>query len=114
MIGLTRKQRELFDFLADYVAETNGLAPSTAEMQTAMDLRSKSGVVRLLNGLEERGYIRRIRNRARALEIVERPQSTVTLNTEILTLTDRYAAEHRISRDTAANELLRIALGAAA
>lgn len=110
MMGLTAKQRELYGFIAGYIA-VNGCAPTTSEMMKDMGLQSKSGVVRLLTGLEERGYINRLRNRARAIELVN-PAPSVTLNAEILTLTDRYAAEHGLSRDTAANELIRTALQA--
>ncbi len=111
MMGLTAKQRELYDFIAATIAET-GVAPSFDEMAAAVGLTSKGRIAEILDALVERGCIRRIPNRRRAIEITTAP--TVTLNSEILALTDRYAAEHKISRDTAANELLRVALGAAA
>lgn len=109
MIGLTRKQRELYDFI---VAEMSarGVAPSLAEMATHLNV-SVSRIFALLVGLQDKNYIRRLPGQARAIEIAF---ASVTLNSEILTLTDAYAAEHKISRDTAANELLRQALGAAA
>lgn len=110
MMGLTPKQRQLYDFIAATIA-AKGVPPSFEEMRVAGGFSSKSGVYRVIDHLEARGYVRRAPSRARAIELT---QSTVTLNSEILTLTDRYAAEHKISRDTAANELLRIALGAAA
>lgn len=117
MMGLTAKQRELYDFIAATIAE-KGFAPTFAEMRDAIGSRSTSRVSELVNALEERGYIRRLRARVRAIDLVERPQfgqpAAVTLNHEILSLTDAYAKEHGISRDTAANELLRQALGAAA
>lgn len=69
MIGLTKKQRELFDFIESYMARNNGVAPSFEEMASAVGLSAKSGVHRLLTGLEERGFVRRIPHRARALEI---------------------------------------------
>lgn len=113
MMGLTAKQRELYDFIAATIAE-KGVAPTFAEMAEGIGLsrNTKGEIHRLLGALVERRVIRRIYNKARAIEIVQ--PSAVTLNHEILSLTDRYAAEHNISRDTAANELLRIALGAAA
>lgn len=111
MIGLTPKQRQLYDFIAARLRES-GVAPSFMEMAAAMRVQSVSRVHVLVSALEERGYIRRLPHKARAIELVDQRPS-VTLNTEILTLTDRYAAEHKISRDTAVNELLRNALDAA-
>lgn len=110
MIGLTPKQRQLYDFIAARVAE-RGVPPSFEEMRVAGGLSSKSGVYRIIDQLQARGYVKRRPSRARALELIT--PATITLNTEILTLTDRYAHEHGISRDTAVNELLRGALEAA-
>ena len=70
---LTRKQHELICFIQDRLAET-GISPSFEEMKEALDLKSKSGVHRLISALEERGFIRRLPNRARALEVVQMPQ----------------------------------------
>ncbi len=70
---LTRKQHELVCFIHDRLAET-GVSPSFEEMKEALDLRSKSGVHRLISALEERGFIRRLPNRARALEVVKMPE----------------------------------------
>ena len=70
---LTRKQHELVCFIHDRLAET-GVSPSFEEMKDALDLKSKSGVHRLISALEERGFIRRLPNRARALEVVQMPQ----------------------------------------
>ncbi len=69
---LTRKQHELVCFINDRLAET-GVSPSFEEMKEALDLKSKSGVHRLISALEERGYIRRLPNRARALEVLRTP-----------------------------------------
>lgn len=69
---LTRKQHELICFIEDRLAET-GVSPSFEEMKEALELKSKSGVHRLISALEERGYIRRLPNRARALEILRVP-----------------------------------------
>lgn len=68
---LTKKQKELMVYLEAYVGE-KGLAPSFEEMKAALDLQSKSGIHRLMVALEERGFIRRLPNRARAIEIVRR------------------------------------------
>jgi len=72
---LTRKQYELLIFIHQRVRET-GVPPSFDEMKDALDLRSKSGIHRLITALEERGYIRRLEKRARALEIVRLPENT--------------------------------------
>ncbi len=70
---LTRKQHELVCFIDDRLNET-GVSPSFEEMKEALDLKSKSGVHRLISALEERGFIRRLANRARALEVVKMPE----------------------------------------
>ncbi|MEI2804948.1 transcriptional repressor LexA [Albidovulum sp.] len=71
---LTRKQLELLDFIQKRVAR-DGVPPSFDEMKEALDLRSKSGIHRLITALEERGFIRRLAHRARALEIVKLPEA---------------------------------------
>lgn len=71
---LTRKQHELLMFIHERIKET-GVSPSFEEMKEALDLRSKSGIHRLITALEERGFLRRLAHRARALEIVKLPQS---------------------------------------
>ena len=71
---LTAKQRELLLFIDDRLNAT-GISPSFDEMREALDLKSKSGVHRLISALEERGFIRRLPNRARALEVVKVPES---------------------------------------
>ncbi|MGJ3263057.1 MAG: transcriptional repressor LexA [Salinarimonas sp.] len=70
---LTRKQHELLRFIHERVRET-GVPPSFDEMKDALDLKSKSGIHRLITALEERGFIRRLPNRARALEVVRLPE----------------------------------------
>lgn len=72
---LTKKQYELLMFIHERVRET-GVPPSFDEMKDALDLRSKSGIHRLITALEERGYIRRLEKRARALEIVRLPDNS--------------------------------------
>ena len=71
---LTRKQFELLRFIHERLKEA-GVPPSFDEMKDALDLRSKSGIHRLITALEERGFIRRLPNRARALEVIKLPDS---------------------------------------
>ncbi|MFD1694174.1 transcriptional repressor LexA [Roseibium aestuarii] len=71
---LTRKQYELLMFIQERLKET-GVPPSFDEMKDALDLRSKSGIHRLITALEERGFIRRLPNRARAMEVLRLPES---------------------------------------
>jgi repressor LexA len=71
---LTRKQHELLLYIDARLAET-GVSPSFEEMKEALDLKSKSGVHRLISALEERGFIRRLPNRARALEVLKMPET---------------------------------------
>jgi repressor LexA len=71
---LTRKQYELLRFIHERLKES-GVPPSFEEMKEALDLRSKSGIHRLITALEERGFIRRLPNRARALEVIRMPES---------------------------------------
>jgi len=71
---LTRKQLELLMFINERLKES-GVPPSFDEMKEALDLASKSGIHRLITALEERGFIRRLPNRARALEVVRLPDS---------------------------------------
>ncbi|CAA7612024.1 LexA repressor [Magnetospirillum sp. LM-5] len=71
---LTRKQYELLMFI-DERLRASGISPSFDEMKEALDLKSKSGIHRLITGLEERGFIRRLAHRARALEVVKLPEN---------------------------------------
>jgi len=71
---LTRKQHDLLFFIHDRL-QSAGVPPSFDEMKDALDLRSKSGIHRLITALEERGFIRRLPNRARALEVLKLPES---------------------------------------
>jgi repressor LexA len=71
---LTRKQHELLRFIHERLRET-GIPPSFDEMKDALDLKSKSGIHRLIMALEERGFIRRLPNRARALEVLRMPEA---------------------------------------
>ncbi len=73
---LTAKQHELIRFIQQKL-EATGISPSFEEMKDALDLKSKSGVHRLISALEERGFIRRLPNRARALEVLKGPEDAV-------------------------------------
>ena len=77
---LTRKQHELIRFIQTRLEES-GVSPSFEEMKEALDLKSKSGVHRLISALEERGFIRRLPNRARALEVLRQPEDVGTTKT---------------------------------
>jgi len=74
---LTRKQHELLMFIHERIKET-GVSPSFDEMKEALDLASKSGIHRLITALEERGFIRRLAHRARALEVMKLPEQATT------------------------------------
>ena len=74
---LTAKQHELIRFIQLRLEET-GISPSFEEMKEALDLKSKSGVHRLISALEERGFIRRLPNRARALEVLKQPEDVLS------------------------------------
>lgn len=105
---LTRKQHELLCFINDRLSET-GVSPSFEEMKEALDLKSKSGVHRLISALEERNFIRRLPNRARALEILRLPDA-------IKTPTPASAAKANVptppsrSMPSAANDILEVPL----
>ena len=77
---LTAKQRELLLFIDDRLKQ-DGVSPSFDEMREALDLKSKSGVHRLISALEERGFIRRLPNRARALEVLKLPETSAPTGT---------------------------------
>ncbi|HMT44564.1 MAG TPA: transcriptional repressor LexA [Chakrabartia sp.] len=108
---LTRKQHDLLCYIHDRLAES-GVSPSFEEMKEALDLKSKSGVHRLISALEERGFIRRLANRARALEVVKMPerggQTRDVSNTNVVNLAPRAKAA-RVSV-TPANDVLEIPL----
>ena len=76
---LTRKQYELLRFINERLKEA-GVPPSFDEMKDALDLRSKSGIHRLITALEERGFIRRLPNRARAIEVIKLPELAAASN----------------------------------
>ena len=70
MYMLTKKQKELFDYLSNYISE-NSISPSFEEMKNAVNLKSKSGIHRLITSLEQRGFIKRLKHKARAMEIIK-------------------------------------------
>jgi repressor LexA len=74
---LTAKQHELLLFIQRKLEES-GISPSFEEMKEALDLKSKSGVHRLISALEERGFLRRLPNRARALEVIRQPEDVTS------------------------------------
>ncbi len=76
---LTKKQHELLMFIHERIREA-GVPPSFDEMKEALDLKSKSGIHRLITALEERGFIRRLAHKARALEVIRLPDSAVPTN----------------------------------
>lgn len=75
---LTKKQRDLLVFIHDYTQKT-GLSPSFEEMKQGLNLKSKSGIHRLINALVERGFLERLPNKARALEVKRLPENTASI-----------------------------------
>ncbi len=71
---LTKKQKELYDYLKNYIS-SNHISPSFEEMKSAVNLKSKSGIHRLITSLEERGFIKRLKHKARAMEIINKNQN---------------------------------------
>lgn len=100
---LTRKQHELLSFISDRLGET-GVSPSFEEMKEALDLKSKSGVHRLVSALEERNFIRRLPNRARALEVMRLPEGIKT------PMSKSASQPARTQAPVAANDVLEIPL----
>jgi repressor LexA len=104
---LTAKQHELLQFIQRKLEDT-GISPSFEEMKEALELKSKSGVHRLISALEERGFLRRLPNRARALEVLRQPENA----------TPRVAANDPVARHVAppaaapspANDVIEIPL----
>ena len=70
---LTKKQKELFDYLNEYIAKSSGVCPSFEEMKNALNLKSKSGIHTLITSLENRGFIRRVKHLARSIQILKKP-----------------------------------------
>ncbi|HET6468868.1 MAG TPA: transcriptional repressor LexA [Geminicoccaceae bacterium] len=89
---LTQRQRQLLQFIQQYM-NAHGVCPSFEEMRGALRLRSKSGIHRLISGLEERGYVRRLAYRARALEVVRAPADVAVEAAAILASLPRPSLE---------------------
>ena len=105
---LTRKQHELLCFINDRLSET-GVSPSFEEMKEALDLKSKSGVHRLISALEERNFIRRLPNRARALEILRLPDA-IKAAAPVPTAKSNIQTPPSRSMPSAANDILEVPL----
>jgi repressor LexA len=106
---LTAKQHELLLFIQRKLEET-GISPSFEEMKEALDLKSKSGVHRLISALEERGFIRRLPNRARALEVTRQPEDvTAGKRAPANDLVSRVAMPPRAT-PAAANDIVELPL----
>lgn len=111
---LTRKQHELICFINDRLNET-GVSPSFEEMKEALDLKSKSGVHRLISALEERGFLRRLPNRARALEVLKMPErgtprAVPGRASNVTSIASARAAAQPVAVVEAANDILQIPL----
>ncbi len=108
---LTRKQHDLLMFIHDRLADT-GISPSFEEMKEALDLASKSGVHRLISALEERGFIRRLANRARALEVIRMPErggeSRPVSTTNVINLAPKAKSARHLPQP--ANDVIEIPL----
>tara|TARA_B100000575_G_scaffold288238_1_gene287941 strand:+ start:1139 stop:1762 length:624 start_codon:yes stop_codon:yes gene_type:complete len=82
---LTKKQKELFDYLKEYIS-SNQISPSFEEMKEAVNLKSKSGIHRLITSLEQRGFIKRLKHKARAMEIIEKDININNFNLESINI----------------------------
>ena len=109
---LTKKQHELLCFINDRL-EATGISPSFEEMKEALELKSKSGIHRLISALEERGFLRRLPNRARALEILKLPEGVVSEKpSNVAQFAPRAEAKPALSKPLpiAANDVIEIPL----
>lgn len=104
---LTAKQHELIRFIQQRLEET-GISPSFEEMKEALDLKSKSGVHRLISALEERGFLRRLPNRARALEVVRQPEDVTPARGGASNVVSMPAPAPRVAE--AANDVIELPL----
>lgn len=111
-MGLTRKQAKALEFIRAFVA-SKGYPPSLGEISEGIgcsaNSRARAGEV--VRALEERGYLRRMPNRARAIELIEQRDATVTLSPHVERAVSEYARRHRTTTQVAANELLAEYLG---
>ena len=110
---LTAKQHELIRFIQTRLEQT-GISPSFEEMKDALDLKSKSGVHRLISALEERGFLRRLPNRARALEVIRTPEESVVGSTSAKpapqAANDQFKNTSPIIPPMAANDIIELPL----
>ena len=108
---LTAKQHELIRFIQERLEDT-GISPSFEEMKEALDLKSKSGVHRLISALEERGFIRRLPNRARALEVIKQPEDATPAPRATLAANDAVSAmaAPKMAAPEPANDVIEIPL----
>jgi len=106
---LTRKQHELVRFIEARLEES-GVSPSFEEMKEALDLKSKSGVHRLISALEERGFIRRLPNRARALEVLRSPDELARSAPKQPGEAARRAGQGAVRAPAAANDVIDVPL----
>ena len=104
---LTAKQHELLIFINQRLDES-GISPSFEEMKEALDLKSKSGVHRLISALEERGFIRRLANRARALEVMKMPEGGNVGNNNVARFAPVKETKPQIQIPVAANDVMEI------
>ena len=104
---LTAKQHELLLFINQRLDET-GISPSFEEMKEALDLKSKSGVHRLIGALEERGFIRRLANRARALEVMKMPEGGNMGGNNVARFAPVKESKPQIQIPVAANDVMEI------
>jgi repressor LexA len=104
---LTSKQNELLRFIHDRL-ESSGVSPSFEEMKDALALKSKSGVHRLIGALEERGFIRRLPNRARALEILQLPEGGGARAVNVVSIASTPAIAPLANVPLAANDVIEI------
>ncbi|MEE4539286.1 MAG: transcriptional repressor LexA [Erythrobacter sp.] len=108
---LTAKQHELIRFIQERL-DTTGISPSFEEMKDALDLKSKSGVHRLISALEERGFIRRLPNRARALEVIRQPEDATPTPRATIAANDAVASVSKTfdAAPVPANDVIEIPL----
>ncbi|TRD12564.1 transcriptional repressor LexA [Erythrobacter insulae] len=108
---LTAKQHELIRFIQKRLDES-GISPSFEEMKEALDLKSKSGVHRLISALEERGFIRRLPNRARALEVIRMPEDATPTPRAAIAANDAVASASAVMKAAPepANDVIEIPL----
>ena len=111
---LTKKQKELFDYLSNYIAK-NSISPSFEEMKNAVNLKSKSGIHRLITSLEQRGFIARLKHKARAMEITKTLENNFNildqvrgLNSTNIPLLGSIAAGDPIEAIENANEFINV------